>query len=206
MAYTNPANAASPYLNQIPGAANPFLSPFYSAGINAYPTLNQEYGNLLQNPGGKLNQIGEGFHESPGFQFALQQALQSASGRAAATGMHGSPLHQQQNIELATNLANQDYYNWLDRATPLYEHGLTGEQGLYSGGFESGKSLADIISQTLAQQGQLSYAGQQNVNQLNASKQNAKWNAIGQGVGALSAFIPYKSISDKIGGLFGGGQ
>lgn len=203
--YTNPANNAMPYLGQIPGATVPFLSPFYSAGINAYPTLNSEYGSLMRDPGAKLNEIGSSFHESPGFKFALQQALQGADHAAAAGGMAGSPEHEQKAMQLATNLGNQDYYNWIDRTLPLYEHGLSGEQGFYSGGLQAGTSLADMIAQTLAQQGQLSYAGQQNLNQLNASRNNAKWNAIGQGVGALSAFIPFKSISDKIGGLFSSG-
>ncbi|CEG60967.1 hypothetical protein [Legionella micdadei] len=204
MAYTNPATNAMPYLTQIPSATVPFMAPYYSEGINAIPTLRGEYGALLQNPGGKVNEIGASFHESPGFKFALQQALQGAGHKAAAEGMYGSPEHEQRAMELAINLANQDYYNWIDRALPLYNQGLGGEQGFYTGGLQSGTNIADMIAQTLAQQGQLSYAGQQNLNQLNAARQNAKWNAIGQGLGTLSAFIPFKTISDKIGGLLGG--
>src|SRR4029077_19140922 len=109
---SNPANAGMPYLNQIPGMTSPYFQPYINAGQEAIPNLQGQYNELLQGPGNKLNQIGQDYQQSPGLQFAIQQALQGAGHAAAAGGMAGSPQHEQQNMQLASHLADQDYYNW----------------------------------------------------------------------------------------------
>ena len=200
--YKNPADAASQYYNQIPGQTNQYYQPYFEAGKNQLPGLTEQYGQLMNDPGGKLNQIGGGFQQSPGFKFALEQALGGSGHAAAAGGMAGSPQHEQQNMELATQLGNQDYYNWLQQATGLYGQGLTGAQGMANQGQQAGQSQADMIAQALAQQGNLSYAGQQNKNQNNANI----WGGIGKGIGALSAFTPWGGIGNAIGSFFGGGK
>ena len=201
--YSNPAYNAMPFLNQIPAATAPYYQPFVQAGQQAIPALQGQYNDLMTNPGGRLNQIGGSYQQSPGLQFAIQQALQGAGHAAAAGGMAGSPQHEFENMGLATNLANQDYYNWLGQATGLLGQGLAGEQGLYNGGVQAGGNLADIIGQTLAQQGQMAFLGQQNNNMANASKTGALTNLASQGLGALSAFLPYKEISSGIANLLG---
>lgn len=193
--YQNPAKSAQGYYSQIPGAVNQYYDPFFQAGKGALPNLQGQYDQLLNDPGGKLNQFGMGFHESPGFQFALKQALQGSNHAAAAGGFAGSPENQERNIGLATQYANQDYNNYLDRAGGLYGQGLRGEQDLSHQGQQAGAGLADQISQALAQQGNLSYAGQQNENQHNASN----WQNAFDIAGGLGAFfgggIPRGGIS-----------
>lgn len=205
--YQNPAPYGQQYLSQIPGATGGYFNPYINAGQQTIPGLQAQYGNLTNNPGGVLNSIGAGYQQSPGFKFALDQALGGSDRAAAGGGMVGSPMHQQQNMELATNLANQDYNNWLGKATGLYGAGLQGQQGLYAGGLQAGGSMADMISQALAAQGQMAYTGQQNQNQMNASKRNSNMNLFGQGIGALGAFLPYQGIQNKIGNWLGlGGE
>ncbi len=184
----NPANSAMPYLNQIPGQTSKYFDPYINAGKEALPQLQGQYDQLLNNPGGKLNDIGQNFQQSPGFKFALDQALQGAGHAAAAGGMAGSPQHEQQNMGLATDIANQDFYNWLSGATGLYDQGLQGEQGLASGGLQAGTSMADMIAQTLAQQANLQFQGQR---QKNQNKNDLWGNAFKLGGAAL-------------GGAFGG--
>ena len=184
----NPADVAHRYIGQIPGQTAGYYQPYIQAGQEALPGLQGQYGELLNDPGGKFNKIGEGFHESPGFQFALQQALQGANHAAAAGGMAGSPQNQQQDMSLATNLANQDYYNWMQGATGLYGQGLQGQQGLAGLGQQSASSLADMVAQSLAQQGQYAYEGQAAKNQA----KNSLWSNLGSGLGLLSAFLPWK--------------
>lgn len=200
--YKNPADAASQYYQQIPGQTNQYYQPYFEAGKNQLPGLTEQYGQLMNDPGGKLNQIGGGFQQSPGFKFALEQALGGSGHAAAAGGMAGSPQHEQQNMELATQLGNQDYNNWLQQATGLYGQGLTGGQNMANQGQQAGQSQADMIAQALAQQGNLGYAGQQNKNQNNANI----WGGIGKGIGALSAFTPWGGIGSALGSFFGGGK
>lgn len=176
---------ASHYLEQIPGAVSPYYQPYIGAGNRALPQLESTYGSLLSDPGSSLNKIGAGYQQSPGFKFALQQALQGAGHAAAMGGMAGSPQHEQQNMQLATNLANQDYGNWMDRALGLFGTGVSGEQGLYNTGFGASKSLSDQIAQALASQAQLSYAGDVAQNQ---QESQGIGSLIG-GIGTLAAFM-----------------
>lgn len=178
----NPANDANKYLNQIPGQTNQYYQPYFDAGKGQLPGLSDQYSQLMNNPGGKLNDIGGSFQQSPGFKFALEQALGAQGRAAAAGGMAGSPMHQQQNMELATNLGNQDYYNYLNHATGLYGEGLQGGQNMAGMGQQAGSGMADAIQQQLAQQAQLAYAGRASKNASNP------FGNIFGGLGVLKAF------------------
>jgi hypothetical protein len=184
---SNPANAAMPYLNQIPGKTQQYQQPFFDAGKNALSGLQGQYEQLLNDPGGRMNQIGQSFQQSPGFQFAMQQALQGGNHAAAAGGMAGSPQHEQQNMQLATNLGNQEYNNWMQNALGMYGQGLQGSQGMANQGQQAGQSMADMIAQTLAQQGNLAFRGQQ--------EQNSNRNSLLGGLGRLGGSL--------LGGPFG---
>jgi hypothetical protein len=179
---TTPGQAANPYLNQFSQQAGHPLNPYTAAGKRAIPGLEEQYSQLLGNPGGKINEIGGSFQQSPGFQFALQQALQGAGHAAAAGGMVGSPEHSQQAMQQATNLANQDYYNWLGQATGLYGQGLQGEQGLAGLGANAATNKSNLIAQQLATQAKLAAEDKK--------AQNQNWgNAFGNVVGGASTFI-----------------
>ncbi len=201
--YSNPADKAMPYIDQIPGQSAPYLDPYFQQGKNALPVLNNEYSSLMQNPGGRVNQMGQSFQQSPGFKFALDQALQGSRHGAAAGGMAGSPQHEQENMGIATGMANQDYNNWMGHSMHMYDQGLGGEQQFAGMGFHAGQSMADMISQQLAQKADMTYAGQQNDNQENSSF----WGNLMQGAGALAGFIPTVGPAISAGlGIFGGGM
>lgn len=191
--HSNPANAAMPYINQIPGMTLPFMQPYFNAGVGALPGLQEQYGKLLNNPGSRLNEIGQNYQQSPGFKFALNQALQGAGHAAAAGGMAGSPQHEQENMGIATGLANQDYNNWLGQATGLYNTGLQGQAGLAGMGQQSGQQMADMIAQMLASQAGYGYAGQ-------AAKNQQRSGLFGNLFGALGAFPGmYQSYKNVFG-------
>lgn len=163
----NPADAGMGYLDQIPGETHKNLDQWANYG----------YG-LTQDPGGRLNQIGQGYHQSPGFQFAMQQALQGGNHAAAAGGMAGSPQHEQQNMQLATNLANQDYNTWMQNALGLHNTGFTQGQN-------ASTNINDQIVQALAAKSGLAYKGQAAQNE---SEGNMWGNIIG-GAASLAAFL-----------------
>lgn len=179
---SNPADIANQYIGQIPGQTKQYYDPYFQAGVGQLPQLQGQYQGLMNNPGGKLNEIGQSFQQSPGFKFAMQQALQGAGHAAAAGGMAGTPQHEQQNMQLATDLANQDYYNWLQGATGLYGQGLQGSQGLAQMGQQAGQSYADQLAQTLAQQGRYGYEGA-------AQRNQNRGNAFGQILGGIGSFF-----------------
>jgi hypothetical protein len=162
---TSPASAANQYMNQMPGAISPYMSPYMQAGGQALGNLQGQFGNLMQNPGGMMNQIGSQYHQSPGFNFALQQALHGAGMGAAAGGMAGSPMAQQQNMGVATGMANQDYYNWLGNAQNMYGMGIHGAEGLAGMGMQAGTNMSNVIANQLSQQAADAYQQQAAQNQ-----------------------------------------
>lgn len=161
----NPAKGAMPYLDQIPGQTNQYMQPYFDAGKSSIPKLQEQYDNILSNPGGAINKMGESFHESPGFKFAVQQALEAAGHANAAGGMAGTPQHQFDASQMVTGLANQDYDNYIKNTMGLYNEGLHGQQGMAQMGQQSGQSMADMISQVLAQKGNYAFQGQNLKNQ-----------------------------------------
>lgn len=188
----NPADAAMPYLNQIPGQTQQYQQPWFDAGKNQLAGLQDQYGQLLKDPGGKMNQIGQSFQQSPGFKFAMDQAMQGGNHAAAAGGMAGSPQHEQQNMQMATDLGNQEYNNWMQNALGMYGQGLQGSQGMANQGQQAGQSMADMIAQTLAQQANLQFQGQRQQNQ----NKNDLWGGIAKGIGSIASFNPWGAFGN----------
>lgn len=181
----NPADAAMPYISKIPGETSPYLDPYFQSGKGMLDPLNKQYMELMKDPAAVLNKMGQSYQQSPGYQNAIKQAMTAGSHAAAAGGMAGTPQHEYQSMEMATNLADQDYNNWLTNAMNLYGKGLSGGQSMTGMGMEAGKSMADIIAQTLAAQGGYSYAGQAAKNQ----NQQSLWNNIFSGIGAFPNIV-----------------
>lgn len=193
----NPANSAMPYLNQIPGQTNQYYQPYFDAGKGALNPLQDQYKNLLGDPGSVMNKFGESYKQSPGFKFAMDQALMGGDRAAAAGGMAGTPTHQFQNMQLANDLASKDYNNYMQNALGLYGMGLSGEQGMAGMGQTAGQNLADMIAQTLAQQGNLAFQGQRQQNQ----NRSDLFGNIAKGAGAAFGFgNPFAAFANMFGG------
>src|ERR1700761_7078652 len=92
----NPANAAQPYFNQINSELPGYYQPYTQGGQWAGQKLQDQFGNLLKNPGQFVNSVGSNYQQSPGFQFQVGQATNAANNAAAAGGMAGSPAETQQ--------------------------------------------------------------------------------------------------------------
>ena len=54
-------------------------NPFINAGTSQIPGLEDQYSRLINDPASVMNQIGGSYQQSPGFKFAMQQALQGAA-------------------------------------------------------------------------------------------------------------------------------
>jgi hypothetical protein len=207
----NPYDAASKYYDQIPGTMQRYFNPYISAGQGAMGQLQGQYGNLLGNysgvqgqynqlmndPNGFLSKIGAGYQKSPGFDWQMNQGMNAANNAAASGGMAGSPQHQQQAATMATGLANQDYYNYLNHALGLYNTGLQGNAGLYGAGlqglqgmnqmgYNASNELAGGLSNSYMNQGNLAYSGQAAQNQA----QGSQWGDIFGGLASIAAFMP----------------
>lgn len=163
----NAGDAASQYYNQIPDVLKQYLKPYADRGNAIYPQLQGQYDQLLHDSGGLLNHLGQGYQQSPGYQFQLNQALNAGNRASAAKGMLGSPMQQQQAQQTGTQLANQDFNQYLSRVLGLYGQGLSGEQNIYSTGAGMSGNLGENLANSLMSQGNLAYSNANNKNQMN---------------------------------------
>lgn len=199
---TNPANAASNFYGQIPGAAGGYYQPYIGAGKTALNTLMDQYGQLTSNPGAVYGRLGEGFQQSPGYQWQQDQALGAANRAASASGMIGTPAAQQAAATTASQLANQDFNNYMNRVGGMYNTGLQGYGNINQMGYNASDAMANMLANSLASQGQLAYQGADTQNQMNMLQQlmdqqgkTNMWTGIG---GGISALLPL------LGGAMGG--
>ena len=179
----NPGTQASNLVGQIPGQTKQYYQPYMDAGKGALGDLQNQYKDLLS--GGVQNNLGESYKESPGYKFALQQALAASNNSAAAGGMLGAPSSQQSNMEAAQGIASKDYNDYMQNQIGLYGGGLHGEEGLNNQGFEANKAYADTIGNSLSQQAGYNFAGQAGQNQQKSDALSNIFSGLGMAGGAF---------------------
>lgn len=174
-------------LAQIPAEMRQYLQPYIDAGMVSLPNLrsiSDQYAKLYENPNDIISRIGSGYTQSPGYQWQLNQGENAINNAAAAGGMIGTGQHQQQAGQLATNLANQDYQNYLDKALGVFNTGLAGRTGIESGIFNTGAdasgTLATSIANALMGQAGLNYKRSANNNQLNSDLMSSIISVLGK--------------------------
>lgn len=163
----NAGNQAMGYYNQIPDILKQYLKPYVDRGNAVYPSLQQHTDQLLNDPNGLLNRLGQGYQSSPGYQFQVNQAQQASNRASAAKGMLGSPMQQQQMAGTVNGLAQKDFNQYLSHVLGLYSQGLNSEQGIYNSSANASHSLGENLSNALMSQGNLAYSNATNQNQSN---------------------------------------
>lgn len=172
---------AAKLLDQIPGELRKHLQPYIDAGMLSLDNLrdiSNEYQNMYKDPNSIISRIGEGYTQSPGYQWRYDQGQNAINNAAAAGGMIGTGQHQQQAGQLATNLASQDYNDFIDRSLGLYKGGLSGrtdlEQNIFGKGYAASGDLATGIANVLKAQAGLKHQNAANTNQ----QQSDMWSNI----------------------------
>ena len=199
--YKNPADSAMPYLDKIPGTITPYFQPYISAGKDSMSTLMDQYNQLLSNPSDMLNKVGEGYQKSPGYDYQLREGLDAANKAAAAGGMLGTAAHQQDATQVAQDISNKDFEQWLQHALSLYGRGLSGEEGINQMGFNASTGLADDLAANLGNQAGTAYQSTANQNAANGDFMKFLSQGLGYAMGGPMGGM----AGGAIGGLFGGG-
>ena len=190
--FKNPADAARPYFDQVPSTLKPYYEPYIQQGQRAGGNLENQYNEMTNNPSDFLSKISQGYKQSPGYEFKLNQALQAGNNAAAAGGMLGSPAHQQQNEEIGEGLANNDYETWLNHVLGLHDEGQTGLQDFQKQGFGASSDYGTSLSNSLMNHVLLEERSREAENQYNQSAADARSKQFGDVVG----------LGTKIGSMF----
>lgn len=215
-------NQYSSLLGMLPGLQQQYgnltgmqsgLQQQYGNAASMQGPLMQRYLQMMSNPGAMVNQIGQSFHQSPGYQFQTNQALGAANRAAAAGGMLGSPQEQQNIAGTVNNLANQDYYNYLNHgqnmfnqgmmgAQNMFNTGVQGEQNLYNEGLAGEQGLYGMGLQGEQNLGQLGYGASSNLAESMANALQSQ--ALLQYAGQANQNMFNEGNIGSQGGLLGG--
>lgn len=130
------------------GNAIDVYSPYADAGGSA----TSLYADALGLNGAEAAAAAQGkFSASPGYQYAVDQALQSLERRASSRGALGGGGLSADSLNTVYGIANQDYGSWLDRLNGLSGQGLqaaNGQSGVYTGlgnaGYQYGSDLGNL--------------------------------------------------------------
>jgi len=173
---------SSDALNQAIGQ----FSPYQQTGAAA----NSMVANALGLNGAAGNAAAQGAYQaSPGYDWAVNQAMQGVNRAAAAGGMSASGNAMIAAQDRAKQLANQDYTGWLDRIIGQSAQGLSAAGGAAQGW----GNLANLFQNTTGQRLDLANAvtgGKTGANNMYA--QGGEMNAAG-----------LANIGSSLGGLFG---
>lgn len=172
----NPANAAQPYLNQVPDVGHQAYDPFIQQGQQAGNALNEKFMSMMSDPQGFLAQLQSGYKPSDAYKFKSDELQKGMGAAAAQGGVAGTPYHQMELGKQADQLLSGDMQQYLQNALGIQNTGLTGQQDIYNKGFQASGSLADMLGGNLNQQGSLGFQGQsqQNKNQMDMMKMFAQ--------------------------------
>lgn len=128
-------------LNDQFGGAIGRLDPWTNAGTSALGTYQ---GSLGQGGQAERDAAVSQFQNSPGFQYAVDQASDATARKASALGALGSGNTMQAISDRAQNMQNQEYGAWQDRLLGLSDRGqqaATAQAGLQG---QLGTSLAGL--------------------------------------------------------------
>lgn len=204
----NPADAAMPYLNQIPGVGHDAYDPYITAGRQAGQNTQGQYEGLMNDPTGFINKLMESYKPSEGYQFQKGELTKELGNTSAAGGFAGTEYDQMQQGKGIQGLLSQDMQQFLSNALGVYGTGLQGEQGIADKGFQASGSLADILGGSLNQQGGLAFQGQSQQNANKTAMISSLIKALGMaggmaatgGVGGLGALAAGGFGSSMFGG------
>jgi len=199
---SNPADAASPYLNQIPGVGHNSYDPYINAGKTAGQNTQGQYESMMNDPTGFINKLMEAYKPSEGYQFQQGQLMRQMGNSAASGGFAGTPMDQMNQAQGTQGLLSQDMQQFLTNALGRYDTGLQGEQGIANRGYDATGKLNDMLGGNLNQQANLGFQGvqQQNANQAGLFKALSQLLGMGIGGGAFG-----KLGGGMSSGMYGGG-
>lgn len=173
--YNAATGAVNTGLANATGYYNQALAPFSSlAGTanNAYAAYADALG--LNGPTGNANALAR-FQSAPGYQYQVDQAIANSDRGAAARGTLNSGGQQYNELNIASNLANQNWSNYLSSFAPYLNQAPTlaqGQSSIYGtlGGlnYDAGKTDANY-----------GWQQQTGIGNANAAADMANYNASG---------------------------
>lgn len=214
------SSGVSPDLSGVPGGqALPGSVPAPGLLEMSRQSPQSSLENYFQTPGYQLMYGDQQrFQQSPGYQYAVDEALKQVQRNASSRGLLESGSVMRELTDRAQNMAMQDYYNWWDRQNAHYgdyqnrlaalSAGDTGANYVFGLGQSIGQGAMQTgsnISSILGNQGSSGFGGLTNTgaaqsnNLMNAAQMQAQINAANQSTRLAAATAPQ---TQRYSGLF----
>ena len=175
----NPADAAMPYLNQIPGMEKGYYDPYIQRGNEAYNAANPQFSAMGTDPAAFLEKLMGKYEPSRGYQLQRDEALKAAGNTAAAGGMRGSLNDISNEARITDTLMGNDMQQWLKNVLGIQTEGLGGLQHTADQGYNASTGLAGDLSNVLGTQAGLAFQGQANQNKSRSDLLSGIMQALG---------------------------
>lgn len=191
--YSNPADAAQPYLDKIPGYVDQYEQPYIDTGLQAGNIAQQQYALMASNPSGYYNSLYGGYNTSPEAQYQSDQMSKAQSNSAAAGGFSGTEYDYDQQMAAQNAISQEDWEKYLNDVLGIQTTGLGGEQKMYQTGYNASQN---------ALQGDIGYANASAANQFGGTQAS---NAMSSGMlGMLGQSAGLGAGMYALGGGFSG--
>lgn len=138
-AQKNAANKAISAQEQMYNTTRNDLLPYNTAGQGALTSLN----NLLS---GDPNKVQAQLSQLPGYQFTLNQGLQSVQSGAAARGLGTSGAALRGAADYTTGLAQQNYGNYVNQLQNLVNTGESAAAQTGAYGTQTGQGISNSLT------------------------------------------------------------
>ncbi len=203
----NPMDEANNYFNQIPRVAHQGYDPYIDQGQDASGKTKTAYERLMEDPTGFINELMKNYQTSEGYGVAKDELTKTYGNTAAAGGIAGTPLDQQNQAQGVQGLLSKDMQQFLENALGVYGKGLAGEEGIATRGYDASGKLTDILGSNLNQQGSAAFQNAQQQNKDRNSWYQSLAKALGVGAGAVfggaTGGLPGAAAGAKAGGKIG---
>lgn len=196
----DPSKAAQKYLDQIPGQAHQGYDQYANQGHQADTDLWARFSEMLNNPNKLYDTFASGYKPSEAYQQRSKELTTAVNNAAGAGGIGGTPAHQAEIGKGIEGLLSKDQGDYIDKIAGIFGQGLSGEQGVSNRGYDATKSLTDILTQALSEQGGLAYKGQESRNAAQQALVKSLMQFLQQGAGAAA-----QGMSGGAGGAGAGG-
>lgn len=170
--YDNPANAAQPYLDKIPGYADQAFNPYIERGATAGDINSQQYALMASNPSGYYDSLYAGYDQSPTYNYQSDQMQKAYDNSASAGGYSGTEYDYQQQMAGQNSLQQEDWERYLQDVLGIQGTGLQGNQQMYNTGFKASNGWADMMNGYANASAGNQAMGVQNQNMMKNSQMN----------------------------------
>ncbi len=195
----NPADAASPYLQQIPGVAHKAYDPYIQRGQEAGGVLSGALDPMAQDPTGYLEKLMQSYRPSRAYQMQQEAMTRAAGNTAAAGGMRGTPSDISGEARITDRLMGQDMQQWLQNVMGIQRTGIGGEQNLYGTGFGASRAEEGDLSNVLGTQAQLAFQGSRE----EAKRKQDEFGGLLSALGSIGGFAMGGPAGGAAGGALG---